>query len=120
MKLKYFNLAKKLSKLSDHPVHKHGACLVIGNTVKGLGFNKMKTSPKSNHPYKSLHAEAVAILNAGKQDLNKATLYIYREIKDGSLANSRPCKYCEQLIKKSRIKEINYTIDNGYKKETYE
>lgn len=116
MKLKHFTLAKRLSKLSDHHTFKHGACIAVGNKVIGIGFNKMKTSPKSTHPYGSLHAEVVAILNAGNRNLSKATLYVYREIKNGNLADSRPCKYCEKAIKAAGIKEVCFTIDNGFKK----
>ncbi len=114
MKTRYFDLAKKLSTKSDHHTHKLGCVIARGNRVAGIGFNKLKTTPKSNHPYKSIHAELDAIMNTNPTHLVGADLYIYRETKSGELATAKPCQYCQQLIKMIGIRRVFYTSKNGY------
>lgn len=116
MNLKFFDLAKKVSKLSNHKHHKIGSVIVRCGKVLSVGTNNIKTHPKSPHPFKSLHAEMAAILLA-KQDLKDCELYVFRELKDGSLALSRPCEYCWELIYASGIKEVHYTANQGHKTE---
>jgi deoxycytidylate deaminase len=114
--IKFFDLAKKVSKLSDHKHHKIGSVIVRGSKIISVGTNKIKTHPKSTHPHRSLHSEMAAILLA-KQDLKECALYVFREIKNGTLALSRPCEYCWQMITESGIKKVHYTIDGGHKTE---
>ena len=84
--MKFLKLLKKLRSLSDHPLHKMSCVIANKNQVISIGFNKYKTSPRSNHPYKMIHAELAAILDNKFADLNGCTLYVYRETKDGNLA----------------------------------
>jgi tRNA(Arg) A34 adenosine deaminase TadA len=66
-----------------------------------------------------LHAEIHAILKVKNKALLKgATIVTYREKRDGTLGKSRPCPMCYELIRKSGIKRIQYTIDDGIKEET--
>lgn len=103
---RFFKLAQCVSKNSDHHTHKIGAVVTYKNEIISVGVNKIKTHPKSPHPYFSLHAEMHAIFNSkGKGD----TIYIYRETKDGKLALAKPCKYCLELIKKNKIKKVCFT-----------
>lgn len=113
MKLKYFEIAKKMSYKADY-CHKIGAVVVYKNRPIGFGFNQpFKTNTKSNNPFHTTHAELSAILNAG--DCRGASIYIYREVKDGTKANSKPCKFCQQLIKQAGIKKVYYTDNDQYK-----
>lgn len=115
MKLKFFEIAKKLSYKSDYH-HKLGSVIIKKNRILGLGFNKPnKTSPHSNHPFRTIHAELDAILSCDRQDLIGSTIYIYREFKDGSPAPAKPCTYCQQLIELAGIKKVCYTDDRVYK-----
>ncbi len=115
MKSKFFNLAKKLSEKSDYH-HKIGAVIVKKNRIVGIGFNKpAKTHPASNQPFKTIHAELDAILDSEREDLEGSTLYVYRELKDGSLANAKPCVHCQELINRYKIKKVFFTEDNKYK-----
>ena len=114
MKPKFFELAKKVSRHSEHSSHKIGAVLVKRNKVMGVGFNKIKTHPKSNHSFKMIHAELSAILNASKSDLNGCSIYVYRETKDNLPANSKPCLYCQRLLKDVGIREAFHTGDKVY------
>ena len=114
MKLKFFKIAKKLAAKSDVK-QKHGAVLVKGNQILGLGFNRNKTSVRrSNHPYAHIHSECDALGSALPFETIGTTMYIYRETKDGALANSRPCIYCMQALKLAGVRKICYTVDQGY------
>jgi len=117
MKIKFFEVAKSISKHSDHPHHKLGAVISRGNRVISLGFNKNKTHTKSNHSWKRLHAEISAIIKA-RQDVTSCHIYIYRETKDGQMAMARPCRSCMEAIKEAGIKKIFYSSTNGFLEET--
>lgn len=114
MKERYFKLCKKLSKSSNHHSHHLGACIVKGNSVLGIGWNQNKTHTKSSHSWKHIHAEDAAIRSALGENLNGAVIYVYRENKAGIPSLSFPCKYCLDTIKKTGIKKICFSIDNGY------
>lgn len=116
MNIKFFDLAKKISKLSNHGHHKLGSVIVRGSKIASVGTNNIKTHPKSTHPHFSLHSEMAAILLA-KQDLRGCEIYVYRETKAGIPAMSRPCIYCMPLIKESGIREIHYSTNGSYKTE---
>lgn len=116
MNIKFFDLAKKISKLSDHRNHKLGSVIVRGSKIISVATNKVKTHPKSTHPYFSLHCEMAAILLA-KQDLHGCEIYVYRETKSGIPAMARPCVYCLPFIKESGIKQVHYSVNGNYKTE---
>lgn len=114
MKMRFFEIAKKLSEKADYQ-HKLGAVVVDKNKPIGFGFNKpSKTHPRSNHPFGRVHAELDAILNAGL-DCKGASIYIYREHKDGTPAEAKPCKYCQVLLNSVGIKRIFYTSEGTFK-----
>ncbi|HXB10758.1 MAG TPA: deaminase, partial [Bacteroidia bacterium] len=96
---RYFNLAKKLSFKSDHIQHRLGCVIVKNNDILGIGFNKNRTHPKSMSEFRTLHAEVAAVVNAGEENLEGATAYIYRQTIGGRLGLSRPCEGCEALLK---------------------
>lgn len=48
---------------------------------------------------------------------DKVDVYLYRELKDGSLGMSRPCKSCLHLLIDCGITHIYYTTDNGFAEE---
>lgn len=116
MHIKFFDLAKKVSKLSNHKHHKIGSVIIRGNKVISVGTNNLKTHPRSLHPYFSLHGEMAAILFS-KQDLKDCEIYVFRQTKDGVPALAKPCQYCEQMIREASIKEVHYTVGGGYKSE---
>jgi tRNA(Arg) A34 adenosine deaminase TadA len=109
-KTRFFELAKKLSKKSDHHSHKIGVVVTKGNKVISLGFNKLSTHTKSPHPYKSLHAEISALL--GVEDVSNCVAYVYRETKDGKPACSKPCPSCESALRIANLKGVFYTNSN--------
>lgn len=116
MKMKFFDLARKLAKCSNHPKCKLGAVIVRKNRVISMGVNKLKTHPRSNNKYKTLHAEIAAIISADRKDLRGADIYVYRENIYG-LAMAKPCESCMLAIQEAGIKNIYYTTYGGYKHE---
>ena len=117
MKHKFFELARRLSKYSNHHQHKHGCVIVDKNRVVSVGFNKDKTHTKSIHKWNFLHAEISALIGLEFEKTKGCTAYIYRENKSGQPAMSRPCEACEMALKLAGIKKICYSIDNGFKEE---
>lgn len=121
--MRYFRQARKESKKSTHGKAHIGAVIVIGNYVVSRGFNKIKTHPvqakldrECNYycPNAKLHAEVDALLNSGKHDLSNAEVYIYREDKNGVMANCCPCVSCTQALKDAGVKEVFYTTREGF------
>ena len=122
----YFRAAKAVSELSDYPIHKLGCVIVKGHRIVSSGHNhKHKCNPLQakldTEKYKvqcpgKLHAEIMALLPLirDKVDLSNASIYIYREHKDGTLAMARPCSSCQKIIRQMKIKRCFYTIENGY------
>lgn len=115
---KFIKLAKKISNRSDHHSHKLACIIVRGSRIIGTGFNKLyKKSTKSPHAYFSIHSEFAAVVNAG-WDVKGATAYVFRQHKDGTYANARPCPSCYKfLVEECGIKNIIYTFEGGFKEE---
>ena len=114
-KIKFFEIAKRLSKKSTY-CHQLGAVIVKKNRIVGLGFNNpKKTHPRSTNLFKTVHAELAAVLSAG-EEVYGADIYIYREHKSGLPANSKPCKFCQKLLEEVGIKNVHYTDEGQFKK----
>lgn len=124
----FFRAAQSISMLSDHTC-KTGCIIVDKHKIISSGHNsdtkchplqaKLDSQQFSCFSSGKLHAETSAILPLlkTKMDLSRATVYTYREFKDGTLAMSRPCLRCIKLIKSIGIKKIKYTTNNGYATE---
>lgn len=124
----FFKSAKSIAELSDHRC-KIGCVIVDKHRIISSGHN----SNTKCHPIQynidtkffecncngKIHAETDALiyLMKIKYDCSRATLYTYREYPDGSLAMSRPCPRCMQLIKQAGISRIKYTTTEGYATE---
>ena len=114
--MKFLDLAKQVSQKSDHHTHKLGCVIARGNKVLGSGFNALKTHPRSPHPFRSIHAEFMATLNAG-YDIKGATAYIFRQQKDGTWATARPCEFCWRFLMDCGIKKVIYSFEGTFKQE---
>lgn len=117
MRLKFFELAKKLVKYSDHHQHNIGSVVVNKNKVISIGYNILKTHRHSPHPFKSSHSEFRAIWGVDPKELRGSSIYVYRQRKNGELGLAKPCESCYNLIKSVGIKTIYYTDYDGYKVE---
>jgi deoxycytidylate deaminase len=93
-----------------------GAVIAKGNKTLGFGFNTLKTHPKSPHNFNQIHAEFMAALNCNF-DVKGATVYVFRQHKDGTWAKAAPCASCRKFLLECGIKEIVYSFEGHYKKE---
>ncbi len=65
----------------------------------------------------SVHAEANAIIQASREALIGATIYIAGfDCETGEKANAHPCLMCRRMIKNARIKEAIFWQDGKIKK----
>ena len=123
----YFDIAKAVSHTSNYEKSRIGSVVVKKNKILGIGMNLKKTHPIQQHlnlittgrkKHDFLHAEVNAINHVlDKSNLKGASIYIYRELKDGSLALCRPCPGCMHEIKKYGIKKVFYTTYDGFCEE---
>ncbi|MBN2330572.1 MAG: cytidine deaminase [Candidatus Aenigmarchaeota archaeon] len=72
---------------------------------------------------RSVHAEANAIINAARAGVSVlgGTLYLYGEnVKDGSIAEARPCKMCKRMIINAGIRQVVVKTPEGKKSYSIE
>lgn len=70
-----------------------------------------KTHPKIDGAWKTLHAEAHALMGLSTKETNNCTVYVYRETKDGVPAMSKPCPLCETALREAGIKKVYYSVN---------
>jgi len=107
--------AIRLAELSDCKM-RHGAVVIKGGRVLGVGINVMKNDPNivpDPKTQSSVHAECAAIRACGNTDLRGATLYVARIGKDGKPAMSKPCINCQKALRDRGIKKVFYTVDRS-------
>jgi deoxycytidylate deaminase len=114
--MKYYNLLKQLSEKSDHHRHKMSCVITRKGRVIGRGFNSISTSPNSPHPWGCKHAEYNAFINSGR-DIKGATVYVFRENKNGVPSMARPCSSCFKFLVENGAKLIIYSFEGSYKEE---
>ncbi len=91
-----------------------GAVLFHKNNVINTGRNfANKTHPKSNSPFKNIHAEFDAIISVPRFLLEGASLMVVRIGMTNDLLMARPCSDCYSLIKKVGIKRLYYSTNQG-------
>ena len=99
------DFAEKAAYFSCCPTYKLGAVLMHVNKVISIGFNKLKTDPRSTNSRKTVHAEYDAL---GRIEARGLVLYVCR-ITNGHRAMAMPCEDCYKLCKRQEIKEIFYS-----------
>ena len=104
--LSMFRLGKNVSKMSLHRTQM-GSVIVIKNHPVSVGCNQRKSHPDAWHS--GLHAEIQAIKNSDVKDFRGASIFVYRQDKNGNLAMARPCKYCYAELKKLGFKWMYFT-----------
>jgi deoxycytidylate deaminase len=112
VKAKYFDLAVRAARHSEHPKYRVGAVVVRNGNILGVGFNSMKTHPRSHTHHQRIHAELKAILNA-QEDVTGADIYVARLTKPNGLACAFPCPSCEALLIECGIRHVYATDQKG-------
>lgn len=138
MNERFFKFAREAMLKSDYngsgSSPRIGAVAVYKGSIIAEAWNTDKTSPLQNRyniyrynnpllPAKS-HCETQLIQRirwkfGNNLKWDKVDIYLYRELKNGSLAMSRPCKSCLHLLIDSGITHIFYTTDNGFAEEKF-
>ena len=112
-KMRYIDLADKVSRLSNYRV-KVGAVIVKNGKVVGVGFNKTfgydKLIKYAGKVVRSIHAELMAILHADT-DLEGAEIFVVSRKKDGKYRLSKPCSVCMAVIIEKGIKRVYFTTN---------
>ena len=109
-----------------------GCVAFYKGTIIGRAHNTNKTSPLQSRyniyrynrpelPSKN-HAETALLSSirwkfGDSLDWSRVDIYIYRELKNGTLANSRPCNSCFHMLKDFGVRRVFYTTENGYCEE---
>lgn len=130
-----FKLARECSMNSDYSGTARVGCVVVyKGTVIAKGFNSDKTHPVQDiwnvKRYKNVgnnylpskgHAEILALTKIKFLDIDfsKVEVFVYRELRDGSLALARPCPSCMAAIKAMGIRKIHYSTPDGFAKECF-
>ena len=116
--------AYEASMDADHPKYQLGAAIMLqGKKIVSTGANlQNKTHPyvfhNGFHFSRGIHAELAAIFRVkNKETLKGATIFVYRQTKNGDFANARPCAMCYELIKQYGFKKMVYTTDKGIVEE---
>ena len=96
---------------------------MLKREIISVGYNKHKSHPIMkvfNKKYRgfntkesNIQAEMNALMKCKHINIKGATLYIYRELKNGNLGNCFPCPACQRRIITAGIKRIVYTDYDG-------
>ena len=109
----YLSVARYFASKSQAK-NTHGAVVVKGGRVLGTGWNKNRNRPAIVSPEHiktdcSVHAEQVAIKDAGESNVRGAIIYVARINRHGNDRDSKPCLRCSELIERVGIKRIIFT-----------
>lgn len=131
--MRMFNEARKEAEKSTFDRSRVGCVIAYKGHIISRGRNDSKSHPLQkfyNRRYRrfnvtdgqmivdSIHAETHAISNinyvVGKDvDWSKVKVYVCRVRKDGTIACSRPCCACENMLRSLGIVGCYYTEDNN-------
>lgn len=115
-------LSKAIKLAINHNVHnlpRMAAIVTYKKQIIGIGYNSLKTHPKQYHFSKRetkqhIHAEMAAIINAlsnSNNNLEGASIYVARVLKNNQPALAKPCPVCQKAIEFYGIKRVFYTED---------
>lgn len=132
---RFFDVAKSVAKTSTYHGTHVGCCVVYKGLVVSVASNSEKTHPLQmlynrfrefdpktavNKLHAEVHALSVLMSSHRYIDWSKVSIYVYRELKNGKPAVSKPCPACSNLIKDLGIPKVYYINEFGqYVKEMY-
>jgi deoxycytidylate deaminase len=105
-----FEIARAASFLSRaRTARKVGAALFSGSILLSVGSNEYNKTHPNSAPYCNLHAEHRCLLRRQWRENGKnLCIYVYRELSNGTLACSKPCHNCMNLLKEAGVKKAYY------------
>jgi dCMP deaminase len=126
--LYYLEIAKAVSQRSSCLSKHYGAVIVKNNTIVSTGYNgaprgrlnccergmcqrianKVKRGTDYNSSCRSCHAEQNAIINASKEEMDGATLYLYGYdmVNDCIVHDPSCCPMCKRMVINAGIKWV--------------
>lgn len=123
--LYYLSIAKQVLTMSTCLRRNYGAVIVKDDRIVSCGYNgapagetncsdlhycaREAMGVPSGQRYElcvACHAEENSIINASKEEMRGATIYIAGENADGTPANPQPCLMCRKMIKNSGIVRV--------------
>ena len=99
----YLKIALSLAEQSQCK-QKHGAVLVRGGCIIGMGHNRYQNQDKYSG---CVHAEIVALRSCSNS--KGARLYVGRVDYQGHPRLSKPCRLCMVEIEKAGVKEVRFS-----------
>lgn len=95
--------ALKEAKKSDHYHHKHATLLFRGSVLVATGYNQ---GPK--------HAEIMALNGVKHKGGAKGLVVVnVRMTKGGAVGMAKPCRKCEEELRKAGVNGVFFTTDIG-------
>lgn len=88
--------------------YKHGAIVVSNGKIVAIATNKKVGDPETQWRRSHIHAEAAAVLAAGRH-AHGSTVYVARVAANGSPAESKPCKKCEGFLDRYKVGQVVWT-----------
>lgn len=137
LRLSYFRHARKAMLKSDYTNSisspRIGGVAVYKGAIIAEAWNTDRTSPLQSYynryrfvdtcglPAKS-HCETMLVQRirwkfGDELDWGRVEIYLYREHRDGSLAECSPCASCRQMLLDYGIRHVYHTSDWGYVEE---
>lgn len=124
---RFYKMAREASFMSDFRIARVGAVVVQGNCILSVGHNSTKTRPLQHRyniyrhfqnydesiPRQHAEVDALSPLIGKEINWSKVSIFIYRELRDGTPACSRPCEACMRLIKDLGIRDVYFIDENG-------
>ena len=93
--------------------HKHGAVIVSGGRVRGVGWSKGKNEPKNvsdeHVGHCSTHAEIDAL--RGLDGLRRASCFVARIDAYGQPTLAKPCGACRKRLIALGVTRVYWTVD---------
>jgi tRNA(Arg) A34 adenosine deaminase TadA len=116
---RFFELARRVAESGSQKVHRHGAVLVRGCTVRNVSANKNNYKGWGNRfrekacGYATHHAELGCILGVDRRQTTNASVYVVRVGKEGDYKMSMPCPMCQSVLRHVGVKKVFYTMSKN-------
>lgn len=95
----------------------HVAAIYKKNKLISIGFNCKKTHPKVikyGYPYPvAIHAETLSVIRGKLENYKGFELFVIRISNENKIVLSRPCSFCEKLIKLMQFDRVYFSNENG-------
>ena len=110
-----FEIARAASLCSAaRRARKVGAALFSGSVLLSVGSNEYGKTHPASAPYCNLHAEHRCLLRRRwRENGNSLSIYVYRELANGTIACSKPCNNCLNLLREAGVRTAYYFNEDG-------